>query len=67
MIVKTKQEAPLISVVSKKVVFREVLHPDRIGIWNTIGSWFRWLVKEVWWLKPNNFHDFRGYSKKYGG
>ena len=30
-------------------------------------SWFPWLVKKVWWLKPNRFHDFGGYSKKYGG
>ena len=30
-------------------------------------SWFRWLVKKVWWLKQNSFRDFGGQSKKYGG
>ena len=23
-------------------------------------SWLRWLVKKVWWLKPNSFRDFGG-------
>ena len=23
-------------------------------------SWFRWLVKKVWWLKQNSFHDCGG-------
>ena len=23
-------------------------------------SWFRWLVKKVWWLKQNSFRDFGG-------
>ena len=47
----------MISVVSQKSM---VVKTKQI-------SWFPLLVKKVWWLKPNRFHDFGGYSKKYGG
>ena len=38
----------MISVVSQK----------RMVVKTKQFSWFRWLVKEGWWLKRNSFHDF---------
>ena len=40
----------MISVVSKKSM---VVKTKQI-------SWFRWLVKKLWWLKQNTFRDFGG-------
>ena len=56
MVVKTKKVF-VISVVSQKSM---VVKTKQF-------SWFRWLVKNVWWLKQNSFRDFGGYSKKNGG
>ena len=49
MVVKTKQFSWFPWLVKKNMVVKtkQIL-------------WFRLLVKKVWWLKPNNFREFRG-------
>ena len=49
MVVKNQTDF-VISLVSQKSM---VVKTKQI-------SWFRWLVKRVWWLKQNIFHDFGG-------